>query len=194
VKEEWVAWDQSALLRALGISELQTQAALPETEAVSGELVRAAHRKFVTGITIVGGMDRDGAPFGLAVNAFMSVSLSPPTIMVCIGRSSRSHDRFLIAEAFSVNILAADQTKVAARFASSEPDKFAQASWRRGLLATPLIDGCCASFEARIIECVRASTHTIFVGRVMSVDSCERAPLVYLAGGMYDPSAFLPVA
>jgi steroid delta-isomerase-like uncharacterized protein len=193
IREEWVAWDLQALLKSLGISELRA----PGANANSGDLleqgVRSAHRKFVTGVTVVAGTDGYRKPYGLVVNAFMSVSLSPPTIMVCVGKSSRSHDLFLQADAFSVNILAADQADVARRFASAETDKFASVDWQFGMLGTPLLANCSASFEARVNECVRASTHTIFVGSVSSAQSSERSPLIYMAGGMYDSASLAPL-
>ncbi|MDB5611057.1 MAG: FMN-binding flavin reductase domain protein [Bradyrhizobium sp.] len=192
IKEEWVAWDLQELLKSLGISELRAPAANANSAVALEQNVRSAHRKFITGVTVVAGIDGDRKPYGLVVNAFMSVSLSPPTIMVCIGKTSRSHDLFLRADAFSVNILAADQADIARRFASAEADKFAGIGWQPGALGTPLLPDCSASFEARVSECVRASTHTIFVGAVSSAQSSERSPLVYMAGGLYD-SAALPL-
>ncbi len=186
IREEWVAWDLQELLKSLGISELRASAADAGPAGLLEQNVRSAHRKFVTGVTVVAGIDGDRKPFGLVVNAFMSVSLSPPTIMVCIGKASRSHDLFLRAEAFSVNILATDQAGIARQFASAQSDKFARVDWEPGALGAPILANCSASFEARVSECVRSSTHTIFVGLVSSAQSSERSPLIYMAGGMYD--------
>jgi steroid delta-isomerase-like uncharacterized protein len=193
IKEEWVAWDLQALLKSLGISELRASAANANSADMLEQSVRSAHRKFITGVTVVAGIDGDGKPYGLVVNAFMSVSLSPPTIMVCVGKTSRSHDLFLRTDAFSVNILAADQADIARRFASAEADKFAGMDWQLGALGTPLLSNCSASFEARVSECVRASTHTIFVGAVSSAQSSELSPLIYMAGGLYDSTSLAPV-
>jgi steroid delta-isomerase-like uncharacterized protein len=193
IREEWVAWDLRELLKSLGISELRSSAANTNSASVIEQSARSAHRKFITGVTVVAGTDGDRKPYGLVVNAFMSVSLSPPTIMVCIAKTSRSHDLFLRADAFSVNILAAGQADIAQRFASSQDDKFAGLDWEPGALGTPLLSNCSASFEARVSECVRASTHTIFVGAVSSAQSSELSPLIYMAGGLYDSTSLLPV-
>lgn len=187
IQEEWVAWNLHDLLKALGFSELRSPSISPEVEAVTEQAIRSAHRKFVTGVTVVAGIGVDGKPRGLVVNAFMSVSLTPPTIMVCVSKTSRSHESLLSAKAFSVNVLSTDQTDIAQRFASSGyADKFAGIPWRLGPLGAPLLSGCAASFEAQFTECIRASTHTVIVGLVSSAEVSERAPLLYMAGNFYD--------
>ncbi len=193
IREEWVAWDLQELLKSLGITELRASARNSGSTDTLEQNVRSAHRKFITGVTVVAGIDSARKPYGLVVNAFMSVSLSPPTIMVCIGKTSRSHDMFLRADAFSVNILAADQADIARCFASAQHDKFASLDWEPGALGTPLLANCSASFEARVSECVRASTHTILVGSVDSAQSSERSSLIYMAGAMYDSTSLAPV-
>ena len=64
---------------------------------IDPEAVRAAHRKFVTGVTIVTTED-DGVPLGLAVNAFTSVSLSPPLILVCVSHTSSTYGALFRAD------------------------------------------------------------------------------------------------
>ena len=194
IQEEWVAWNLGDLLKALGVSELRLPIAGPASKALP-EAVRSAHRKFVTGVTVVAGVDGQAKPFGLVVNAFMSVSLHPPTIMFCVSKASRSHELFLRAKAFSVNILCADQADIARQFADPAcSEKFAGVSWRAGDLGAPLLSGCAASFEARITECIRASTHTIIVGAVSSAETSERSPLIYMAGELHDSAGLRPVA
>jgi steroid delta-isomerase-like uncharacterized protein len=192
VEEEWVAWDVRDLLESLGITALRMPGEIPEHEDLPDSVVRSVHRKFVTGVTVVSAIDGAGVPRGLAVNAFMSVSLAPPLILVCVAQKSHSHDVLVCADAFAVNILAADQFQLARRFSSRVLDKFEGVPWQPGILKTPLVDGCCAHLEARVIQCVQASTHSIFVGHVMSAATSERLPLVYMDGKMFAPDALRP--
>jgi steroid delta-isomerase-like uncharacterized protein len=190
LQEEWVAWNLDAVAGVLGFRELRQrpqQADLGRT--VSAELLKQAHSKFVTGVTVVAGMSAEGQPFGLAVNAFMSVSLEPPTIVVCIGAGSRSHDQFVRSKGFAVNILAANQAAIARQFAQSGIDKFSGIAWSPGVSGVPVIEDCAASFEVEKVECLRASTHTIFIGHVVSVRTSERPPLIYMGSQFFDPSA-----
>ena len=64
--------------------------------------------------------DRDGRRHarGLAVNAFSSISLDPPTVMVCVQRTSSTHDCLFRASHLAINILSTDQLDVVNRFAS----------------------------------------------------------------------------
>jgi steroid delta-isomerase-like uncharacterized protein len=190
LQEEWVAWNLQEVANGLGFRELRQQRADDvdgTSVGVDAALLRKAHGKFVTGVTVVAGSSPEGVPFGLAVNAFMSVSLEPPTIVVCISKTSRSHDQFLRARSFAVNILAADQVSVARQFAGSSADKFSGIAWAPGALGAPEIENCAAFFEVQITDCLRASTHTVFIGQVVSVKESERPPLVYMASGFFDP-------
>lgn len=159
--------------------------------AVDTDQLRAFHRKFVTGVTIVTTMDRD-APRGLAVNAFSSVSLDPALILVCVAKTSSTYEPLFRAERFAVNLLAGDQAGAARHFATKNPDKFRDVHWHTGEHGSPILDGACASLEAEVRERVRAATHTIFIGRVLSATCTDTAPLVYMGSGFYDGARLEP--
>lgn len=194
LQEEWVAWNLQDVANSLGFRELkQHDSENKSADDADTRLLRQAHGKFVTGVTVVTGLSVEGAPFGLAVNAFTSVSLQPPTIVVCIGRTSRSHDLFARAKTFAVNVLSAHQVDVARRFASSAGDKFNGVTWTPGSFGAPLIANCAASFEVETVECLRASTHTVFIGHVASVRSSQEPPLVYMASQFFDSTDLSPL-
>jgi flavin reductase (DIM6/NTAB) family NADH-FMN oxidoreductase RutF len=150
--------------------------------------IKAFHRKFATGVTVVTTMD-EGRPRGLAVNAFASVTVSPAMILVCVARSSSTHDVLFGASRFAVNLLAHDQVDVAARFAAKSDDKFAGLAWRPGPHGMPVLNGACAHLEASISTRVRTSSHTVFFGEVLSADATSTAPLIYADARFYDGAA-----
>ncbi|PJK18859.1 flavin reductase family protein [Mycolicibacterium goodii] len=153
--------------------------------------VRAFHRKFVTGITVVTTMAA-GTPYGLALNAFASVSVDPATILVCVATSSSTHDVLVRTSRFAVNLLAHDQLSVAQRFATKSSDKFADIEWFTGEFGSPVLAGSCAHLEAETVEKIPASTHTVFFGRVLRAASTDTAPLVYSESAFFDGSALTP--
>jgi flavin reductase (DIM6/NTAB) family NADH-FMN oxidoreductase RutF len=155
---------------------------------LSDDAVKAFHRSFVTGVTIVT-TALDGEPRGLVVNAFASVSITPPLVLVAINRSAATHDWIYGAGAFCVNILAADQAGLAQRFASPIPDKFDGIGWRYGELGVPVLDGCCGSLEAKVQERAQATTHTVFLGRAVATYANPVPPLVYTDAKFYDGAA-----
>lgn len=156
------------------------------------EQIKAFHRKFVTGVTIVTTAEAD-RPYGLAVNAFSSVTVSPAMILVCVAKSSSTHDILFRAQRFAVNLLAHDQLAVARRFATKSSDKFAELEWHIGEFGSPVLDGVCAHLEAAISTRVRTSTHTVFFGEVLGADSGDTAPLVYAGAQFFDGAALHPV-
>lgn len=161
------------------------------TEMVSQELfdtVKQVHRSFPTGVTIVT-TSVDGQPFGLAVNAFSSVSMAPPMVLVCINETASSYPRFFAGTRFGVSILANDQIDVAGRFAKSGGDKFSDLEWHPTDLGTPLITGASAAMELEVVARVPAGSHSIFIGRVLSAEVTGKPPLVYFGSKFYDGSA-----
>jgi flavin reductase (DIM6/NTAB) family NADH-FMN oxidoreductase RutF len=155
--------------------------------------VRAVHRHYPTGVTVVTTCV-DGEPYGLAVNAFSSISLTPPLVLVCVAVNSNTHERLFNQEHFAVNILAHDQADIAARFAKSGGDKFADLEWRRGDRGSPILEGVSAHLELSIETRMPAYTHTVFVGRVEDACAGEKPPLLYLAGQFFDGSAVSPAS
>jgi flavin reductase (DIM6/NTAB) family NADH-FMN oxidoreductase RutF len=150
------------------------------------ETVRRIHRTYPSGLTIVTTM-HEGRPQGLAVSAFSSVSLDPPTVMVCVQMTSSNHARFYAAERLGINIVSVDQASEARRFATASGDKFAGIPWAPGVHGVPILDHAAGYFEVAIQERVLAHTHTIFFGRVLEAGVREwTRPLVYVNGGFYD--------
>jgi flavin reductase (DIM6/NTAB) family NADH-FMN oxidoreductase RutF len=147
--------------------------------------IKAFHRKFVTGVTIVT-TTLDGQPHGLALNAFTSVTVSPAMVLVCVAKSSNTHDALFAADHFAVNLLSRDQLAVASKFATKSSDKFGELGWHTGQYDCPIIDDSCAHIEAEITMRVRTSTHTVFFGRVLNANSGDAAPLVYLGAEFFD--------
>ncbi|MBZ6247305.1 MULTISPECIES: flavin reductase [Streptomyces] len=186
IAEEWVTFDSRQLLEALGIITTG------HTAAVDPDLVRGVHRKFITGVTVVT-TDDGGTPRGLAVNAFSSISLDPPMVLVCVQRSSSTHPALHRSRHLGISILAADQLDVAKVFASKGDDKFATLDWAPGEHGAPLIDGAAAQLEVEIGERLEAGSHTVFTGRVVSARHDDRAPLVYSGGGFFDISQTAPL-
>ncbi len=159
---------------------------------LDADLMKQVNRRFVTGVTVVTVMDGD-TPKGLAVNAFASISLDPPTVMVCVQRTSSTHDCLFRADHLAINILSTDQLDVVNRFAAKSADKFAGLDWRRGPFGSPFIDRSSAQMEVQIRERLQASTHTVFICRVVDAQVTDRSPMVYSAGQFFDSTALSPL-
>lgn len=189
VVEEHVVYDRRGKYSSLGIPLSSSQE--PAEVEVGAEELRAMHRNMVTGVTVVTAFD-DDEPRGLAVNAFSSVSLEPPLILICVQKNSSTYRHLLSSQHFGVNILAADQVSVARVFASKQDHKFDYVDWHTGELGTPILDGTSASMEVELQDTLHASTHTIFIGRVRRVTGTQAAPLIYTNGEFFDGASLTP--
>ncbi|MGJ6121102.1 flavin reductase family protein [Mycolicibacterium sp. Y3] len=149
------------------------------------DLMKQVNRRFVTGVTVVTALD-GGTPRGLAVNAFASISLDPPTVMVAVQHTSSTHECLFRATYLAINILSTDQLDVVTRFAGKSEDKFAGLQWQPGPFGSPVIDRSAAAMETRILERLQASTHTVFICRVVHAEVNDRHPMVYGAGKFFD--------
>jgi flavin reductase (DIM6/NTAB) family NADH-FMN oxidoreductase RutF len=67
---------------------------------------------FATGVTVVTTRDGAGSPFGLTVNAFTSLSLNPPLVVVCIDKAAQCYSCFEESKVFAVNVLSEDQEEL----------------------------------------------------------------------------------
>jgi flavin reductase (DIM6/NTAB) family NADH-FMN oxidoreductase RutF len=165
------------------------------TEVPAGldlDLMKQVNRRFITGVTVVTAMDGE-TPRGLAVNAFSSISLEPPTVMVCVQRTSSTHDILYKTSHLAINILSTDQLEVIKRFASKAADKFEGLDWGPGPFGSPFLAKSSAQLEVEIRERLQASTHTVFICRVVEASVTDLHPMVYGAGKFYDGAALTPL-
>jgi flavin reductase (DIM6/NTAB) family NADH-FMN oxidoreductase RutF/pimeloyl-ACP methyl ester carboxylesterase len=152
-------------------------------QAVDVRSLRSAFGSFMTGVTIVTTIDGDGNPRGFTANSFTSVSLDPPLLLICIGKSAASYVTFSRAPGFAVNILAEQQKETSGIFASKRPDKFASVAWHKSPRGNPLIDGSLAWFDCARHEIIDAGDHIIVLGAISSHHHTEGNPLGYARGG-----------
>lgn len=188
IARERAAWDLSDLLTAVGVPTLRSafDEVTAPAESPDLESLKDFNRKFVTGVTVVTTTDAEGLPRGLAVNAYTSVSLDPPLVLVCVQKSSFTYPALFESQHLGVNVLANTQLPVVEKFSSKVADKFADLAWHPAPAGSPLIDGSAASIETVIKERFQAKTHGIFVARVTHAEVSDLAPMIYKAGRFYD--------
>ena len=148
---------------------------------VTSEEFRRACGRFATGVSIASVLDRGGAPHGLTVNSFSSVSLEPPLILISLGHKVSVIDHFRAAKSFAINILRAEQKALSERFARKGHDRFDGLEWRRGVTGVPLLPEVLAAIECEVYKIIPVGDHDLFVGEVMHVTVRDGDPLLYFA-------------
>ncbi|MFN0084203.1 MAG: flavin reductase family protein [Blastocatellia bacterium] len=152
------------------------------TTAIDSQLFRRAMGHFASGVTVVTAMTAEGEPRGMTASAFSSVSLDPPLILVCVGRSSSFYEVITSTGFFAVNFLSAGQQAVSQRFASKIEDKFEGVETATGKTGAPLLAGSLAHIECSRFEILPGGDHIIVLGRVEHLDVFGGEPLAYFAG------------
>ena len=147
----------------------------------SAEFRRACGR-FATGVTIASVWDAEGAPHGLTVSSFTSVSLDPPLILICLGHGVSAIDAFRASAHFGINVLAENQRDLAERFTQKGQDRFEGLKWRRGKTGVPLLAGVLAAMECAVRQRVTAGDHDIFVAEMVVARVAGGEPLIHFAG------------
>ena len=138
---------------------------------------------FVTGVTVITTRDAGGNPAGLTANAFASVSLDPPLVLVCVDRDSDTHDLIAQSGSFAVNVLAAGQEVIARRFAEDDRERrFEGIRWREQSTGAPVFDDVLAWIDCRVHAVTDGGDHTIYIGAVLAADSRDGPPLLFYRG------------
>ncbi|GGJ85667.1 flavin reductase family protein [Deinococcus aquiradiocola] len=139
--------------------------------------------RFASGVTIVTAA-HDGERRGMTASAFVSVSLTPPLILVSVGQTASMHARLMDVDRFGVNVLSVQQKALSAHFAG-RPDEGLSVPWmdHEGL---PLIGGAVAQLVCRRVEAHAAGDHTLFIGEVEYSRYTDDDPLVYFRGQYHE--------
>ncbi|HVU70471.1 MAG TPA: flavin reductase family protein, partial [Ktedonobacteraceae bacterium] len=146
---------------------------------------RTTMAHYVTGVTVVT-TTLNHTSFGLTVNAFCSVSLDPPLILVSLDQGSQTYAVIRQSSAFAVNVLTQEQEALAMRFARKDvlSKTFDDIALRAGeTTGVPLFADALASIECRVAQEYPGGDHTLVLGEVVSVhyrtDHLANEPLLY---------------
>jgi len=125
---------------------------------------------YPTGVCVVTAVEADGAPIGMVVGSFTSVSLDPPLVAFFPAKSSTSWPRIQAVGKFCVNILASDQQPLCRQVAGPGPDKFAGISHRVSANGSPILDDVVAWIDCTLDAVHEAGDHDIAIGRVVALE------------------------
>ena len=156
------------------------------TDPAGSEVARKHFREtlghFATGVTCMTTLSPTGAPIGITVSSFNSLSLDPPLILWSIAKIAATFVHFQVGDPFAVNVLSAEQEHLAVGFGRAGGDKFQCVSLHTGLGGVPLIEGCVVYFECTVEARYPGGDHDIIVGRVRRIFNIGKTPLLFHGG------------
>ncbi len=152
---------------------------------------RHAMRALSLGVAIVACGDGEKR-IGCTVTSLASLSLTPPTLFICLTRSSATFAGLREAGAFSVNLLAARHEALAHRFSGRGGvhglRRFDDARWITLATGAPILADAPAAFDCLIEEVIERHSHAIILGAVVSLREGPEEPGLAHWRGQYGPS------
>ena len=143
---------------------------------------RNAMSLLTTAVNVITTEGEDGM-HGFTASAVCSVTDTPPTLLVCMNQSSRSHTHFVDNKILSVNVLGAQHEKISNAFASSKlssEDRFKLGAWTTLETGSPILEDALVSFDCDIEQIQEVGTHSVFMCRVIAIKQSQQdESLVY---------------
>src|SRR5450755_1513087 len=155
-------------------------------EPVTPDAFRAALGRFASGVTVITVETPEAEVHGMTANAFCSVSLYPPLVLVCVDHLAETYLHLRERGRFGVSVLKEEQEALSEFFADPErdPDAARRLGIRFSLMKTgmPVLADVLATLDCVVVQAHAAGDHTIFVGEVKEVSVAEGSPLLYFRG------------
>lgn len=164
-----------------------TPTALPVTTGTDWSSVdetgfRTLMRTLAEPVVVITGRLGDARPGGMTVSSFSAVSLVPPLVLFCAGRSSATWAGIAPSGRFAVNVLGEQDAALAWQFASPG-DRFARVAHILAPDGSPVLPEALSTLLCTVAAVHPAGDHDIVVGHVRAARSGRpRPPLAYHAG------------
>ena len=145
--------------------------------------LRNALGTFATGVCVITAIPESGAPMGMTVNSFASVSLDPALVLWSLQHDSECVPVFAAATQFGVSILSSEQQDLSTRYAQKGDHNLLPEHFRIGRSGVPVLRGAVSSFECDVWERYPGGDHVIMVGKVTAMENnVNKKPLVFNTG------------
>lgn len=142
---------------------------------------------FATGVTVVTLPSEE--PHGITANAFSSVSLDPPLVLVCIDKDTKTYEYLHEAgiDAYCVNVLASDQQHLGEYYADMseiEESPFVTDETMTASSGSMIFTESLAYIDCKVWESYPGGDHEIIVGEVIDTDilNPEKNALTFFKG------------
>jgi len=148
------------------------------TAALSQAQLRQVFAAFPTGVAAVAAVI-DGEPAGLAASSFVSVSLDPPLVSLCVAHTSTTWPTLRSAGRLGISVLGDHQEHASRQLSSRGAKRFAGLDWRATADGAILLSEASAWFDCSLEQEIPAGDHDIVLLRVHDLGASEVMPLVF---------------
>lgn len=148
------------------------------TQTLDQARLRQVFGAYPTGVAAVAALI-GGEPAGIAASSFVSVSLDPPLVSVCVGHTSTTWPVLRTAGRLGISVLGAHQEAASRQLSSRAGERFAELAWRSTGDGAVLLSDASAWLECSIEREIAAGDHDIVVFRVHDLGATDTMPLVF---------------
>jgi flavin reductase len=158
----------------------------PPAAPVDRQTFRNGMAKLAAAVNIVTSVG-DSGRCGFTASAVCSVTDSPPTLLVCINKTSQSHGAITTSKVLCVNTLAGPHQDLSMAFAGAGGLKdmgtrFIGGSWTTLVTGAPVLTGAAVAFDCRVVGAAEVGTHDVLFCEVLAIrEGSGGEGLVYFA-------------
>jgi flavin reductase (DIM6/NTAB) family NADH-FMN oxidoreductase RutF len=138
-------------------------------------------RRYAATVTIITAADGTRR-HGMTATSVTSLSLDPPSLLVCVNRDTLLHDILLTGRRFCVNVLSQEQAALSAAFSGALPpeQRFALGAWEQSADGIDFLIDSQARVFCRKSAMMPFGTHSIVIGEVDDIGIRDASqPLLY---------------
>ena len=140
--------------------------------ALDAATFKDAMRRLVGAVSVITAGTGD-ARTGLTVTSALSLSVEPPTMLVCVNRSASTWPVIRREGHFCVNVLDGRHRHVADRFTGRDgvkgPERYEGARWRQFATGAWGLEDALAVVDCAIEEIIERYSHGIVIGAVQAI-------------------------
>src|ERR1022692_1335299 len=140
--------------------------------------LRRVFAAYPTGVAAIAALV-EGFPAGIAASSFVSVSLDPPLVSVCVAHTSTTWPALRSAKRLGISVLGAHQELAGRRLGTRGAERFAALSWRGTGEGAVILCGASAWLDCSIERHITAGDHDIVLLRVHDLAASDMPPLVF---------------
>ncbi|MCA0919212.1 flavin reductase [Pseudooceanicola nanhaiensis] len=144
-----------------------------QSDPIRTEVYREGMARMGAAITVLA-TDGPAGKHGMTASAVCSVTDTPPTLLICVNRASRTHDIIRDNGVVAVNVLAGRHQALSTAFAGrEEDDRFRSGSWRTLVTGAPVLTDASVAFDCKITDHSPVGSHTVFFCEVQAMELAE---------------------
>ena len=146
---------------------------------------RLAMRRYIYSVSIMSNKDNADNPNAITVSSVTSISMNPPSLLICINKSSRIHDTIELGSKFCINLLNSNQQNLSNICSDEEmyDQRFKDKNWN--LDDIPFLQNAQANIFCKVDKLTSYHTHTIVIGLVEEANYADEISTLTYVDGEY---------